>query len=77
MTTQVTKTIAKPIIIDPEHTMREKLSHREHFVFRIDVMGIGGVRTGCNDKVKSNAIALGIKEMSQISRDLFFGFAWF
>lgn len=36
MTPQVTKTSTKPIIIDPEQTMREKLSHREHFVFRID-----------------------------------------
>lgn len=26
----------KPIVIDPEHAIREKLSHSEHFVFRID-----------------------------------------
>jgi hypothetical protein len=29
-------TSAKPIIIDPEHTMREKLSGRDHFIVRID-----------------------------------------
>src|SRR5271155_5154467 len=36
MTTQAAKPSAKPIVIDPERTMREKLSHREHFIFRID-----------------------------------------
>lgn len=36
MSTQVDRVGTKPVIIDPEHTMREKLSHSEHFVFRID-----------------------------------------
>ena len=36
MTTQAAKAGVKPIVIDPERTMREKLSHSEHFVFRID-----------------------------------------
>lgn len=36
MSTQVDRVGAKPVIIDPERTMREKLSHSEHFVFRID-----------------------------------------
>ena len=50
MITQVTKTIAKPIIIDPEHTMREKLSHREHFVFRIDA--------GARDRLRDTFLVL-------------------
>lgn len=50
MTTQVTKASAKPIIIDPEHAMREKLSHSEHFIFRIDA--------GARDRLRDTFLVL-------------------
>jgi DNA-binding XRE family transcriptional regulator len=50
MTTQATKAGAKPIIIDPEHAMREKLSHSEHFVFRIDA--------GARDRLRDTFLVL-------------------
>lgn len=50
MTTQVTKASAKPIIIDPEYAMREKLSHSEHFVFRIDA--------GARDRLRDTFLVL-------------------
>lgn len=50
MTTQVTKASAKPIIIDPERAIREKLSHSEHFVFRIDA--------GARDRLRDTFLVL-------------------
>ncbi len=44
MTTQASRTGSKPIIIDPEHTMREKLSRSKHFVFRIDATEMDRLR---------------------------------
>lgn len=59
MTTQVAKASAKPIIIDPEHTMREKLSHSEHFIFRIDA--------GARDRLRDTFLVLPSSTLNKYS----------